>query len=322
MVCLPDRDGPGHSSIYRDINLERSTIMRVFLTGATGFVGSAIIPELLGTGYRVLGLARSDDGARALIAAGADVHRGDLEDLESLRHGAALADGVIHTAFNHDFSRFAENSEADRRAIEAIGEVLAGSDRPLVVTAGVPPIAGSVTTEEDVPPAGPQGTPRVSEQAAMSLVARGVNVSVVRLPQVHDRDKHGLATFMIALARATRLSAYVGSGLNRWPAVHRLDAAPLYRRALETGAAGARYHAVAEEGVSLRAIAQAIGDGLNVPVVALSPEDAPRHFGWLAFPVGMDAPASAALTRARLAWAPTDRPGFLADLAHSTAFSA
>lgn len=296
--------------------------MRVFLTGATGFVGSAIIAELLDAGHNVLGLARSDEGARSLIAAGAEVHRGDLEDPESLRRGAAMSDGVIHAAFNHDFSKFAENSDVDRRAIEAIGDVLKGTDRRLIVTAGVPHIAGGVTTEEDAPPSGPSGTPRVSEQAAIALVERGVRASVVRLPQVHDRDKHGLATYMIARAREKRISAYVGAGTNRWSAVHRLDAAPLYRLALEKGAAGARYHAVAEDGVSLRAIAEAIGEGLKIPVVALSAEDAASHFGWLAFPVGMDAPASAVLTRRRLGWEPTDKPGFLADLERSTAFEA
>lgn len=296
--------------------------MRVFLTGATGFVGSAIIPELLNAGHQVLALARSDDGARSLIAAGAEVHPGDLEDLESLRRGAALSDGVIHTAFNHDFSKFAENSDVDRRAIEAIGEVLAESDRPFIITAGIPPIAGSVATEEDLPPSGPSGTPRVSEQAAIALAERGVRASVVRLPQVHDRDKHGLATYMIALAREKKISAYVGTGMNRWSAVHRLDVAPLYRLALEKGSAGARYHAVAEDGVSLRTIAEAIGEGFKIPVVALSPEDAASHFGWLAFPVGMDAPASAVLTRQLLGWEPTEKPGFLADLERSTAFKA
>ncbi len=296
--------------------------MRVFLTGATGFVGSAIVPELLKSGHQVLGLTRSDEGANSLIAAGAKVHRGDLEDLESLRSGASMSDGVIHAAFNHDFSKFAENSEADRRAIEALGDVLEGSERPLIVTSGLPPTPGHPTTEDDAPPSGSSGTPRVSEQTAIALVTRGVRASVVRMSQVHDRDKQGLATYMIAVAREKGVSAYVGTGLNRWPAVHRLDAAPIYRLALEKGTAGARYHAVAEEGVSVREIAEAIGRGLKTPVVSLSPEEAARHFGWLGFAVGMDAPASSALTQQRLGWRPTEKPGFVADLERSGAFAA
>lgn len=296
--------------------------MRVFVTGPTGFVGSAIVPELLNVGHQVLGLARSDEGAKSLIAAGAEVHRGDLEDLESLRSGAAMSDGVIHAAFNHDFSKFAENCEADQRAIEVIGDVLEGSDRPLIVTSGLPLTPDRLTTEDDVPPSGPSGTPRVSEQTAISMVTRGVRASVVRMPQVHDRDKQGLATYMIALAREKGISAYVGTGLNRWPAVHRLDAAPIYRLALEKGSAGARYHAVAEEGVSVREIAEAIGRGLKIPVVALLPEEAASHFGWLGFPVSMDAPASSALTQQRLGWHPTEKPGFIADLERASAFEA
>ncbi len=296
--------------------------MRVFVTGATGFVGSAVVPELLKAGHQVLGLARSEEGARSLIAAGAEVHRGDLEDLGSLRSGAAMSDGVIHAAFNHDFSKFAENCEADRRAIEVLGGVLEGSDRPLIVTSGLPPTPGRLTTEDDVTPSDSGGSPRVSEQTAISMVARGVCASVVRMPQVHDRDKQGLATYMIALAREKRISAYVGAGINRWPAVHRLDAAPLYRLALEKGDAGARYHAVVEEGVSVREIAEAIGRGLKIPVVALLPEEAANHFGWLGFPVSMDAPASSVLTQQRLGWHPTEKPGFIADLERSSAFDA
>lgn len=294
--------------------------MKVFVTGATGFVGSALVPELIDAGYRVLGLARSEAAARSLIAVGAEAHPGSLDDLDSLRAGAILSDGVVHAAFDHDFSRFAQNCEVDRRAIEAIGDALAGSDRPFVVTAGLPLVPDRTATEDDVPPTGLGGSPRASEETAISMVARGVRASVVRMPQVHDRDKQGLAADLIALAREKGVSAYVGDGLNRWPAVHRLDTAPFYRRALEEGSAGARYHAIGEEGVPLREIAEAIGRGLTVPVASLSPEEAVGHFGWLAFPASMDAPASSARTQERLGWHPTDRPGFLADLERSSAF--
>jgi nucleoside-diphosphate-sugar epimerase len=296
--------------------------MLVFLTGATGFIGSAIIPELIQAGHQVLGLARSDAGAKALIAAGAQVHRGEMEDLESLRSGAAMSDGVIHCAFNHDFSKFAANCAADRRAIETLGAALAGSDRPLVVTAGTALITpGRVTTEDDVPPSNP-AFPRASEQAAMAEAERGIRASVVRLPQVHDREKQGLVTYLIHVAREKGVSGYVGGGLNRWPAVHVLDAAPLYRLALEKGEPGARYHAIAEEGVPLREIAEAIGRGLKVPVVSVSPEDAADHFGWLGFFVGADCPASSVLTQERLGWRPTAKPGMIADLERATAFEA
>jgi nucleoside-diphosphate-sugar epimerase len=289
--------------------------MRVFVTGATGFIGSAVVSELLANGHQALGLTRSEEGAAALAAAGAETIHGSLEDLDSLRRGASAADGVIHTAFIHDFSKFEENCEIDRRAIEALGDALAGSNQPLIVSAGLP-----VPTEDDVPPPGP--LPRVSELTAISLVERGVRAMVMRLPQVHDRDKQGLVSYLIALAREKGISAYVGAGLNRWPAVHRLDVAPLYRLALEKGSAGARYHAVAEEGVSLREIAEAIGRGLKIPVVAKSPEEAATHFGWMGFFAGMDLTASSALTQQRLGWHPTDRPGMIADLDRASAFGA
>jgi nucleoside-diphosphate-sugar epimerase len=291
--------------------------MKIFVTGATGFIGSAIVPELMGAGHRVLGLTRSDAGAKSLAAAGADVQRGDLEDLESLRSGAAKSDGVIHCAFIHDFSKFKEICEVDRRAIEALGSVLAGSDRPLIITSGTgigSSAPGRLVTEEDGPVSGPTAIPRVaSEEAAASMASRGVNVSVVRLPQVHNRVKQGLVSYAIGLAREKRVSAYVGDGRNRWPAVHVRDTARLYRLALEKQKAGARYHAVAEEGVPLRDIAEVIGRGLKVPVVSLSPVEAPAHFGWLGMFAGHDVPASSAQTQERLGWHPTG-PGLIADL--------
>jgi nucleoside-diphosphate-sugar epimerase len=296
--------------------------MRVFLTGATGFIGSAIIPELIQAGHQVLGLARSDAGAKSLIQAGVQVQRGDLEDLESLRSGAAACDAVIHTAFNHDFSKFAANSEMDKRAIETLGSALAGSDRLLLVTSGIPSVPGRPTTEEDdVPPPGSSAYPRVSEYTAMSLAANGGRVAVMRLPQVHDRFKQGLVTYMIAIAREKGASAYVGDGRNRYPAVHVLDCARLYRLAIEKGEAGAKYHAVAEEGVPVRDIAEAIGRGLNVPVVSLSPEEAVGHFGWMGMFANLDMRASSALTQQRLGWRPTQH-GLLADLEGPSAFAA
>ncbi|MBE7211467.1 MAG: SDR family oxidoreductase [Gluconacetobacter diazotrophicus] len=294
--------------------------MRVFVTGATGFIGSAVVQELLTAGHEVLGLTRSEEGAGLLRAAGAQAHHGDLQDLESLRRGAGAADAVIHTAFVHDFTgagAMEAACETDRRAIEALGEVLAGSDRPLLVTAGM-----SAATEEEEPRSIPGLPPRQSEQTALALAGRGVRASVVRVPQVHDRDKQGAVTYLIALARQKGVSAYVGDGRNGWPAVHRHDAAALYRHALERGTAGKRYHAVAEEGVPLRQIAEAIGRGLKLPAVSLTPAEAAEHFGWIASFVGMDAAASSALTRERLGWHPTAQPGLLDDLRDASVFRA
>ncbi len=288
--------------------------MRIFLTGATGFIGSAILPELVSAGHKVLGLTRSEASAKSLIAAGAEVQRGDLDNLESLRSGAAKSDGVIHCAFNHDFSKFGENCELDRRAIETLGATLKGTDRPLIVSGGLALLApGRVATESDPPLPHSSSLPRVSETTAVSLAEQGVRASTMRLPQVHDTRKQGLVTYLIAIARQKGVSAYVGDGSNRWPAAHVLDVARLYRLAIEKGSAGDRYHAVAEEGVPLREIAEAIGCGLKLPVVSKTPEQAAEHFGFLGFFVGGDMPASSAQTLERLGWHPTG-PGMIADL--------
>jgi nucleoside-diphosphate-sugar epimerase len=287
--------------------------MKVFVTGATGFIGSAIVKELMGAGHQVLGLTRSDADAKSLAAAGAQVHPGDLEDLESLRSGTAKSDGVIHTAFIHDFSKFKEVCEVDKLAIEAVGSTLAGSDRPLIVSAGIGPLnPGHLATEDFDPPA-QSPMPRVSEQAAMALRPQGVSAAVVRLPQVHDSVKQGLVTYLINLAREKGISAYVGDGRNRWAAAHVLDVARLYRLALEKHQAGAKYHAVGEEGVPLRDIAEVIGRGLKIPVVSMSPDEAAAHFGWMAMFAGVDMPASSKQTQKRLGWRPTG-PGLIADL--------
>jgi nucleoside-diphosphate-sugar epimerase len=286
--------------------------MRVFVTGATGFIGSRIVSELISAGHLVLGLARSDDGAQSLAATGAQVQRGDLEDLESLRSGAAASDAVLHVAFRHDWSRFADSCELDRRAIEAIGTVLQGSSRPFIVSSGVGVAQGRAATEDD-PPLSNESVPRVSEVTAVALLERGVHASVMRLPQVHDTVKQGLITPLIAIARAKGVSAYIGEGHNRWPAAHVTDVARLYRLALEKGTAGDRHHAIAEEGVPLKDIATVIGHGLNVPVISITQEQAQEHFGFLGFFVGRDALTSSAETRRKLGWNPNG-PALLTDL--------
>lgn len=290
--------------------------MRVFVTGATGFIGSAVVAELIGAGHGVLGLTRSEAGAEALAAAGAEPHRGSLEDLEGLARGAARSDGVIHLAFNHDFSTYQANCEDDRRAIAALASALAGSDRPLLVTSGTGMGAGRpgrTATEAD-PPASSATAPRAaSEEAADAAAADGVNAAVVRLPQVHDTGRQGLVSYAIEVAREKGVSAYVGDGANRWPAAHLSDTARLYRLALERAERGARYHAVAEEGVPMRAIAEALGRRLGLPAASIPPEEAAAHFGWLAMFAMLDLPASSAVTRERLGWRPTG-PGLLADL--------
>ncbi len=290
--------------------------MRVFVTGATGFIGTLVVADLLAAGHQVIGLTRSDAGARSLTEAGAEPHRGSLEDPDTLREGAAKSDGVIHTAFDHDFSNFVANCDKDRRAIEALSAGLRGSDRPLVITSGTglgDTGSGQPATEDSFNPDYPNPR-RASEIAGAAALQSGVNVSVMRLPQVHDPVKQGLITPLIELAREKGVFAYVGDGTNCFPAVHVRDAARLYRLALEKQEPGARYNAVAEEGVPVREIAETIGRGMKLPVVSLSPEEAGGHFGWLGMFVGLDMRASSALTQARLGWHPSG-PGLIEDLA-------
>lgn len=289
--------------------------MRVFVTGATGFIGSRIVPELINAGHQVLGLTRSDAGAQSLIAAGAQAHPGDLDNVESLRSGAAASDAVIHTAFRHDWTKFAESCEWDKRAIETIGAVLQGSSRPFIVTSGVGTAEGRAATEDDPTLPTSATYPRASEGTALALAERGVNVSVMRLPQVHDTRKQGLVTPLIAVARAKGVSAYVADGQNRWPAAHVLDVARLYRLVLEKGVAGARYHAVAEAGVPLKDIAAAIARGLNMPLISVPKEQAQEHFGFLGFFAGRDALVSSARTKEQMGWNPTG-PDLLTDLSN------
>jgi nucleoside-diphosphate-sugar epimerase len=288
--------------------------MRIFVTGAPGFIGSALVPELIQAGHQVLGLTRSEAGAEALRKAGAEVKHGNLEDLDSLREGATNSDGVIHLAFNHDFSKFQKNIEDNDKAIKAIGEVLLGSNRPFIVTSGTAIAAnvdGQPSTEES--PTSSHNPRAISETTVRDLTARGVNASIVRLAQIHDPRKQGLVPYVTAVAREKRVSAYIGEGNNRWPAAHVSDTARLYRLAFEKAEPGAIYHAVDEEGITMKAIAEAIARGFNIPAISIKPEEVQAHFGWLAMFANLDMPSSSAITQKKLNWHPTG-PGLITDL--------
>jgi nucleoside-diphosphate-sugar epimerase len=300
--------------------------MRVFITGASGWIGSAVVPELLGAGHQVVGLARSDVSAAALAAAGAEVHRGTLDDLDGLRSAAAASDGVIHLAFKHDIAfsgGFQEAADADRRAVETFGEALAGSDRPFVIASGTLGLApGRVGTERDGHGRDPavaardrgMQTRHATAELVLSLASRGVRSSVIRLsPTNHGVGDHGFVASLVGIARDKGVSGYIGDGSSRWPAVHRLDSAHLFRLALERAPAGSTLHAVADEGVPIRDIAEVIGRHLHLPVVSIAPQDADEHFAWLAPFLALDSPASSALTRELLGWQPV-QPGLIDDL--------
>lgn len=295
--------------------------MKVFVTGASGFIGSAVVKELLAAGHRVTGLARSEESARIISDAGAQVLRGSLTDLDSLRQGALQADGIIHTAFIHDFvldfSQYFKAAEADKAAIEAMGEAIKGTDKPIVVTGGTLglPQTNGYVTEADTAPA---DSPRASESAAMLLAEGGIKASVVRLPPcVHGHSERGFmagfASVLMAIAKQKGVSAYVGNGSNRWPAVHRLDAAHLFRLALEKAGEGARYNGIGDEGLTIHAIADAIGKKLNLPVASIPQEEAMPHFGWMGGTIVLDVPATSYETQKQLGWEPT-HSGLIEDI--------
>lgn len=297
--------------------------MRIFVTGATGFVGSAVVKELIDAGHQVIGLARSDESAKLVIAAGAEVYMGSIEQPESLRNAAAAADGIIHTAFNHDFSKFNENCKNDRGIIEVLADALVGSNRPLVITSAIGILPkGQMVTEQTMPATGPAAHPRAaSEEAADAAAKRGVHVSVVRLPpSVHGEGDHAFVPTLINIARQKRLSVYAGEGQNHWPAVHQLDAAKLFRLALEKGQTSARYHGVAEEGIPFHEIADVIGHRLNIPIMSKPAKEAAEHFAWFAHFAAMDISASSVETQTTLGWTPK-QIGLIADIGRAHYFN-
>ncbi|EDM34815.1 3-beta hydroxysteroid dehydrogenase/isomerase [Pedobacter sp. BAL39] len=297
-------------------------IMRVFLTGATGFIGSAIVKELIQAGHQVLGLARSEASSNALIAAGAEVHAGSLNDLDSLKSAAASVDGVIHAGFIHDFTDYVAACETDRLAIAAMGSVLEGTGKPLIVTSGIGLLnPGNVGTEADEVASDNAAIPRgKSEEVLLSFAEKGVRAAIVRLPpSVHGDDDHGFVPVLINIAREKGVAAYIGDGSNHWPAVHRLDAARLFRLALEKGKAGAKYHGVADTGIPMKEIAEVIGAKLRLPVVSKTAEEAGVHFGWIGHFAGLDCPATSEFTKEQLGWTPVEK-GLISDLQEGTYF--
>jgi nucleoside-diphosphate-sugar epimerase len=296
--------------------------MRVFVTGAAGFIGSETTKELIANGHQVVGLARSEGNVATLEKLGAEVHRGSLQDLESLKSGARDADGVIHLAFIHDFAKYAENGAIDKTAIEAMGDALVGTNKPFIVTSGTGLVALGMVVTEDIRRESSVLAPRVSEQAGLAYASRGVRAMAIRLPQVHGAEgRAGLISYLVELARQKGAAAYIGEGAERWAAAHVLDVARLYRLALENGAADGIYHAVGEEGVTMREVIGVVGRALNVPVVSIRKEEAGDYYGPLAMFAGLDMPASSALTQQRLGWTPTGI-GLIADIGQPGYFKA